>query len=521
MFNLIIADDEEIIRKRLIMKIDWDSLGFKIVGEASNGLELFNLVKERKPDAVLTDIRMPLMNGIQFMEKLKEENIDVEIVVLSGYAEFEYARRMLQLGVKAYILKPVDKEELNRTFIEIGEGLLVKKNKNNDRKTGFIMDAVLGNINREAIELGVREFGLEDKSFCLVNFHLDEARVVNYDLRFAKGLIWDTISQYFYCSHISESENSFMYYIEFLEETELINNLNTILTDINTAFLDENPNYSVSIYYSSVTRDLYEIADKRRELKGIKEILPFLGPKSLAGIEKYQINSDNEISYYEVAEELIKALNNKNLEAVRSNINVLFNELIEEKISFEIAINICFHLINHIYRHLRENNKTNERIREIFKMSSYDFNSFEYYVSLKDFINEILDKAFNELNSLQENFLNFYLQKAIKFIEENYFKDISLSDVAAHIGLSSGYLSHIFKDELDMGFVQYLKKTRIKQSIELLKNSDKKIYEICETVGFNNTRYFSDAFKAEMGVTPMDYRSKFRKSDNEDDWVEI
>ena len=127
MFHVIIADDESIIRRRLRECIDWENCGFRLVDEASDGQELLNKVMEYHPDLVITDIKMPHMTAIDFISELRKRDIFIEVVVISGYSKFEYAKELLKYGVSDYLLKPIDKDELYAVLTKLNTTIRQKK----------------------------------------------------------------------------------------------------------------------------------------------------------------------------------------------------------------------------------------------------------------------------------------------------------------------------------------------------------------------------------------------------------
>ena len=127
MLKMLIADDDKIIRSRLAAKIDWQALGYELVGQAADGRSLLEKTLEIKPDVVLTDIKMPLLDGIEYVQELKKRKLATEVVVITGYAEFEYAQKLLRLGVYDYLLKPIDKEKLCSCMKGLYEKILCRK----------------------------------------------------------------------------------------------------------------------------------------------------------------------------------------------------------------------------------------------------------------------------------------------------------------------------------------------------------------------------------------------------------
>lgn len=124
MLKMIIADDDEIIRIRLVKKIDWRSIGYEVVSEAADGNELLKKTLKYKPDVVLTDIKMPFMSGIEYVEAIRKNQLQTEVIIITGYAEFEYVHKLLHMGVCGYLLKPLDKEELKECMCRLRDKIL-------------------------------------------------------------------------------------------------------------------------------------------------------------------------------------------------------------------------------------------------------------------------------------------------------------------------------------------------------------------------------------------------------------
>src|SRR5690554_3938573 len=174
MIRVVIADDETRICKLIIKLIDWDKLGMLIVGTASNGIEALELIQKENPDIVITDIRMPGYDGLDMIERAKGINSDLEFIIISGYGQFEYAKKAIEYGVKDFLLKPINKEELHRALLRVGDYIKKKDgqmslNDVNKIRNSFLNNLILFNSDNH------REFSLEE-----IND--------NYHFKFQRGL---------------------------------------------------------------------------------------------------------------------------------------------------------------------------------------------------------------------------------------------------------------------------------------------------------------------------------------------
>ena len=127
MLKMIISDDEKMICLLISQLLDWENLGIEIVGMAYTGIEAYEMIKEKKPDIVISDIRMPGYDGLELIKKIKEDKIETEFVMISGFKQFEYAQRAMKYGVKYYLLKPIEEEKLLEIVLEIKEAIQEKR----------------------------------------------------------------------------------------------------------------------------------------------------------------------------------------------------------------------------------------------------------------------------------------------------------------------------------------------------------------------------------------------------------
>lgn len=362
MLKIMIADDDEIIRVRLVKKIDWKSMGFEVIGEAADGEELLKKTLKYKPDVVLTDIKMPFMSGIEYVEAIRQNQLHTQVVIITGYAEFEYVHRLLHLGVCGYILKPLDKEELRDCMCR-----------------------------------------LRDK---------------------------------------------------ILQEREL----NALVRQDKAGGANNNAGYVVS--------------DKIRQTL------------------------------------VDKVLEGKAVE-VLTLIEACHTDMCVNHVSLDKMKQHYTYLCNSIYRALREHDKVDDEIKGLMLTLFEDrFSELGDGKELLEFIRALMERLLGSLHRMEKEEENVHLQKSLDYINRHFAQNISMAEVANHIGVSYGYLSYILNESVDGGFVRILRNRRMKEAKKLLVSSELKIYDIAEQCGFTNSRYFCTMFYADMGMTPTEYRKK-------------
>lgn len=362
MLKIMIADDDEIIRVRLVKKIDWSSMGFEVVAEAADGEELLKKTLRYKPDVVLTDIKMPFMSGIEYVEALRRNQLRTEVIIITGYAEFEYVHRLLHLGVCGYLLKPLDKEELRTCMC------------------------------------GIREKILHD-----------------------------------------------------------------------------------------------------RELEAL--------------VHQDKKTGEEQLAAYVMTDEMKQALTEKILDGkaveVLSLLESQHTEMCVKQVPLDKMKQNYTYLFNRIYRMLRERDKVDDEIKSLMLTLFEDrFSELADGKELFEFIRTLVEKLLASLHRMGTEEENVHLQKSLDYIDKHFAQNISMAEVANHIGVSYGYLSYILNESVDGGFVRILRNRRIKEAKKLLTGSDLRIYDIAEQCGFTNSRYFCTMFYADMGMTPTEYRKK-------------
>lgn len=411
--RIIVVDDDKIIRMGLIKILNKLFENHEIVGDFQNGLLAFEYLKENdgQVDLVITDIKMPIMTGIQFVEKANKELKHPPIfLVLSGYDEFTYVRDTMKYGAFNYLLKPIKKDELKKVVeeVEIKIEELKKKDKIMTKSIEVIKKDFFKHLLFSNSDINIRT----DKSL-LENIQLDEG--------------------YYYQMVVLPINK---------EEKEFNNKL------LNSYFKEVSNNNKIEYIYFLYNDNVYIV---------------------------FYFNG-NEIS---------------NISDVTNLIDEKSNVFIENGIS--VFILEC---TNKIWE-VREHSKL---VRKVKEKMFYNKNSKKYYVD-----------DLNELSDILEDDKNLYsatsIKLAIQFITKNFNNNITLKDVADEVFLSQNYLSELFKKETGEGFYEFLSNYRVKRAKELLVTTNLKIYEVAESVGYNDSITFGRAFKKITGTTPNNFRN--------------
>lgn len=526
--NVLIVDDEYLIRDGLARSIDWATLGFDIVEIAEHGLEALEMVDKTMPDLILTDVRMPFMDGLELIKSIKAKCPEMCVIIISGHEEFSYAKTALQLDAFDYILKPINLIELELVIKKAILHINLQSERNKEisniksqmltyipiLKERFILDVIFGKLSSTQIAASTLDFGFSTNSNFTTAFIEVDGFYCNPSDLFMENQ--KKLEMYFE-NDLNQSSSAFICNVSTHEyllllssdiQIKLEDELNKIVSDI----LDKGKGYSLSLTISTGStvnniEDLrlsYEnalLTSNGKFMSGGNRIL-FYGElekqSSLNNLESYDISDFKNALIFSDKKSILEEFNK-----IRSLV------LLQKQPSKIVLQLLCFNIFFECRRVLHEQGAEVDAIIEnpldIFQ-KLVDQPSYEImFDHLEALVVEILDYR-DELRFKQ---YSFDVDKAKKFIKSNY-KDVTLSlkSIAKHINMSACYFSVIFKKETGITYINYLTSIRVEKARDLLLNSDLKVYEVAYEVGYDNPTYFSTLFKKLTGISPFDYKKQ-------------
>ncbi|MDF2613110.1 MAG: response regulator [Clostridia bacterium] len=509
MLKILIADDELLARIGIRSLLDWNAHGYEIVGECENGQKAFEAAKIVMPDIIISDIKMPVVNGIELIKMIHKEGLGAKFIMLSSYDEFEYVREALKLGAEDYILKlEMEAETLLKTLESIKEKIEKETYKKNNRDSKvnlykvnisnlskvFLQDCLNGIItNSEEIQerIEMLEINLRPENLiCIMIRVCDEDKSYKNNAMIQAttlDIIKKLISEYG-CGEVISMDKGILTILSLNQNSEqyifrLIKNIEQLLKNI--------VNLTVNIYKSYLFNDLgelykaysYVIADSVSDNKKFGYI-PL--EKELQELEsafrKYDIHLIDQ-SFKKIYE-LIKPLDSlvyNRVDRICDTMIFIINTFAKK---YKISVDTIW--------------EDSDPYREVKQMRSIK-DALEWVSKLNSTILRIIN---NEDDSKR------IIMKAKQYINKNYKDNPSLEDVSHYVSLSPSYFSRLFCKETGETFISYITNVRIDKAKELLRNTQYKVYEIAEMIGYENTHYFSRIFKKVTGQSPYDYREK-------------
>lgn len=533
MTNVVLVDDEEIVRKGISLSIEWENYGVKIVGEAPNGQEALKKCLECRPDIVITDIRMPQMDGLELAGRLREIMPGTKVIILSGYEDFSYAKRAIVLGVREYLLKPVNEEELvsavKKLQKQIKEEYEADRSKKNselllnqnmmDIRSKFVRKIFEREWNtKEEIleEAGKRKIDIRGNRYGVFLVRMDQEYLwseksgeFNRDLyRFSICNIGDEILT----ERVGKGILTFYENMDFagilcMEYLERYS-----MTDILKEMQDKIRKYlkiKVSIGVGNIYRDLVKIG------RSFNEAEKALKQKFYAGPLKIHFFSETEEEVYKDMEypikeehEAVKCQRNKDEQGMSLILKQIFESFKKSRPEESKAKDDCCRFANILIQCAVEEGV------DIAKTLGKDFNAYAAIQRLETLgeIQEWMEGLARHLRlgieQSESSRYSIQVTNAMRYMKANYQREITLLELSGIAGISPNYLSRLFKEETGINFVDWLNKLRIEKAVQMMEDSTMKIYEIAEKAGFSDYKYFSSIFKKVTGKTPKQFQKR-------------
>lgn len=536
MYKLIIVDDEEEVRKGVIQKIKWSKFNFEIAGEAENGREALDLIEENIPDVVITDITMPLMDGLELAAVLKDSYPTVKTVILTGFDDFKFAQQAIKYGVADYILKPVlpkDIEDLieklkNQIDEEIAqkEDIVMLRRHYNESlpviRDRFLTLLITGRPNENEVEKRIAGFSLNlgGNVFVVAAANIDASSFKNNifeenDTELVKFAVLN-ISQEIIAKH---SFGEVFFHDENLaiiagfrdsEKTSVLNKSFSVLEEIRQN-VEKYLKINITIGLGSICNSLVRLRDSYKTALTALDYKLVIGGDKVIFIEDLEPQTADNVVFDEGKEKtLISGIKFGTQKDVIEAVDALFNDISGIKASFTEYQLYLIEIAASISRLTRDFQLD---AGEIFGLGSSLYEEifkFKTVNEVRNWVEEICIKLMKHISSKRQNTTEMLLEKAKDYILSNYGEDdLSIQKLANHLHISPSYLSLIFKKDAGVTFLKYLVSIRLEAAKDLLRSSDLKTTEIAERIGYPDINYFSYFFKKNFGMSPREYRNNF------------
>lgn len=524
--RVMFVDDEVKMRKLLAICIDWKSLDYEVVADASGSNHALELIPIEKPDVIITDIEMPFINGLDFAQMVLEEYPHIKIVILTAHNVFDYAKQGLEIGVSSFLLKPVKREELTNKMLELHDTLREEQHELYEHK-----------LLKKKLE--------ENRQYIIQNY-LSNMMMISI----SEDTLWENLQYYQIPLHRSSGYYNILLImpvtsldveennLQHLQCKELLYSIVKRMPGVilfqdlhqNLIILSENRKinlYTYGSHFSSLVQDKLELkaytgigtpvsslenihfsyqqAYQNAQLAKYSHNKSFLAnsqPNKKSGHSRLQdlIESITEelplylqvpleeetLSLVEKSYDTLEAMEGSALSDMMvlslSIINIILTTLSDKGISYHEIYNT-----DHLpYTHILELKDSKSLLKYITQLVSFTLHQLELYTHAKG---------------------NKLIHTIIQYINENIEQStLTLKKIAEMNYINPSYLSRTFKEVTNMNFMDYLTSMRIEKAKKMLQNSNLRVYEIAEAVGITDPNYFSKFFKKHTNYTPAQYK---------------
>lgn len=532
MYRLLIVDDEKWIRQGIRETIDWKSMGIGEVREAEDGGEALAEIERREPDVVITDIRMPDLDGLELIRLIKEKYPRIKVLIISGYQDFNYAREAVSLGACAYILKPIDEQSMIENVKTCLNLIETERRAKEEREhlqeqiresIPIVYHDLIQKLFREGVEdeaellAWADKWGLKLEAACylifIVKIHEPGVRECHSTLKVTTNRVNIEIRSWINrhgsgCSVINEDKLIYGYLAlpDVMDREVLVRWFAELMTDI-----EQNIGAKISIGVSTPFFRLKEWMKAQDEARQALRRLFFYGKARAIFYEHTFCREREQLDCYK-EEELIKGFKAGDRESLKRLLSKMKAEIMKyADVLTDLEVKLIYEgLIEDLYRRICEEpvlcvEKTKEEKLQAIKA----INELETLNEIHQYVEDELFRCFTqeqELRMLQQKKI---IQDVIAFINTNYHEKITLKSVSDQVYLNPCYLSKLFKKEVGETFTRFLMKTRVRKAKKLLADPRLKIYEIAQLTGFNDVKYFIKTFKEFEGISPKQYQGRY------------
>ncbi|MDR0381802.1 MAG: response regulator [Oscillospiraceae bacterium] len=522
-YKVLLVDDEVDVRQAIARTLDWESLGFQLSGEASNGEEALELSEQLQPDVILTDIKMPFMDGLTFCRRVKAVLPSVRVAVFSGFDEFEYAKEAIKLEVQEYILKPINAEELAGVFrrlrVSLDEEIARKQDLQSLRhyyeeslplmQQQLLMSLLEGHADIAALPRRLEEFHLDFDAdrYCVAVVRTMEKNPTN-DTTLLMYSLQQTISEMLPlpCRPLHTPEAIVLL---LMPPAEM--DMKALTTALNRLFLPARKilGLALSIGVGHPCEALPDVARSYREAWAALEYQILVDADQcvyLGDIEPDSGSSEYIDSSY--TEDILRQIKVGSREDLEATVKRLLHYLKSMHLSlqqhhiFLLDISTGFLGLIRAYKLDAREAGLEAMLTETSAFQSRNLDEMgrrllEYCENLRRLIRRE-----------RKNTTRLIVDKACAYLLEHYPEnDLSSDGVCTVLNLRPAYFSTIFKRETGLNFVAFLTKLRMEKALEYLDTTSLKTYEIADKVGYADANYFSYVFKKHYGVSPSKYRT--------------
>ncbi|MGN7940345.1 response regulator [Virgibacillus sp. 6R] len=518
-YKVFLVDDDRFVRKGLINLIDWEGCGFEVCAEADNGEDALEYIQTNHPDLVITDIKMPVLDGLELIKQTVEtKKSPPNFIIITGYSDFKYAQRAVKYSVDDFILKPVDKDEIEETLKKVAEKkkrkLQVDRNRNN-----ILATTAFNELLTEELEEAHRHD-------CMKKLNINQTTGMAYMIIEINNIIVnvaklrDIISKMLHGEHYHSSTlfrdhgNNRIGILVKSEEMEQFNGNIIHFSEALKKQLTNSLNTEVSLYIGKIInnpndiKETYDTAIKALQFKYLESLeSPIIyGKTKVSNVNYIELDQTIYQTLFEYIEE-------NQPSQIKNAIDKMFEQFQDKAFAKDAVKTSINRVVHEVIKTIQTMEGDEKNLSFLQIMLNWENQPRTLQVIKGIFLDFILEAA-ALINQLNKESGTVHIRRIKKYVDMHYKEDITLKSIANQFFMNPVYMGQLFKKTYGMYFKDYLLQVRIKEAKKKLRQTDMRVYQVAEVVGFSNSDYFVTQFEKITGMTPTQYRKKIlRKMD--------
>lgn len=537
--KVLLVDDEAHITRNLEKVIPWEMLGLTVAGTAKNGVEALGLMEQQSIDLLLCDIRMPVMDGLELVRRIREKGLPCDIIMLSGYQDFAYTRTAIQFGVNDYVLKPIPYDELTGVIARImsSQRSKHKQLQEEKQKLGRMIDLanekILYDIMMDYTDVTADHWlltGDEQQQFILIVLDLDVGSEKTKDWRDwsdKERKLWN----FAVCNVLRDKlrQNGLRHAVIQIRDGEWCVLIDTdknetfdlsVIKDLAEMLLTAVKSHVKLSLFAGIYREFAAIADLSNAYKLVQQGMQLTSiHDAIVVYPSGQLKSSKaDQTFWDTAEKMIGAVKRGDQAAVDSELQSITEQLQQmNEPMLSRAKPLLQFFVLHLMREMKE--------MGVFTREQEDmlWRRWDRRFGIKDLLSIIrqVTYAVSEISMDKKKQSERSMAEAKVFLDRNLYRDLSVEETATHVGLSTSYFSLLFKQAFGETFIEYVTRQRMEKAKTMLAATLKSVAQIAKEVGYAERRYFTKVFMKYTGENPTDYRSKRQNgAQNSEDLIE-
>lgn len=534
MIKLLIVDDEEEIREGIQQVVPWKDYGVTVIGLAANGQDALLQIEQKQPDIILLDIRMPIMNGLELLEKLASYPVQPHVIILSGYDDFSYCQKAIKNGAADYLLKPCKPSEIVSAVNKLKE--LIFQEEKDHKILERLRSQFRENLNllREKLVLYLVRTEQPDREVGLEKWRLYELNISPNNI----GVALIRIDRNGYSGEDLELRKFAVYNQVVHQFTSANPNINCFICDYNDDLLilwdfgspeitsarkcldnlrktiENEYSFTVTIGLGIQAATFADLCQSYTSALMAVEDSFWLGTNRIIDYQELESPETYSTNFPTIEEStILHCLRTNDQERMPGAIEAYFSSVLNDceamsKPGKEYLLKVITALFCSIYHICVERGLP---IESVFG-SDLSFLDKVHSVETIDNLKQMVTGSLNQIIALSPTHKNSWkvVNKALLYIDKHFEEELNLEIVAQKVYVSPGYLSTLFKQELNKNFLECLHEVRINKAKSLLREDYLKIYEVAFRVGYHDEKYFSQIFKKFTGLSPNQYRETIK-----------